>query len=139
VIARLGVTRLSAARVALLGTLRPDGSPRISPIEPYLAGGELVTGALAWSRKAADLRRDPRYVLHSAVTDPDAGEGQLKLYGLAMEANQEVEAVEQLELRAVMKRDSPSVIAISRHCIARTDRLSAKLHNPQRTTWRSLG
>jgi hypothetical protein len=41
-------------------------------------------------RKAADLRRDPRYVLHSAVTDPDAGEGELKLYGLALEANQDL-------------------------------------------------
>ena len=89
-IARLGMARLSAARVALLGTLRSDGSPRISPIEPYIAEGELLTGVLTWSRKAADLRRDQRYVLHSAVTEPDAGEGELKLYGLALEATQDL-------------------------------------------------
>jgi len=85
-IARLGMARLASARVALLGTLRRDGSPRISPIEPYTAGGQLLIGAMAWSAKAGDLRRDPRYVLHSAVTGPDSGEGELKLYGRAAEA-----------------------------------------------------
>ena len=85
-LARLGAARLAAARVALLGTLRRDGSPRISPIEPYLAEGQLLIGAMAWSAKASDLRRDPRYALHSAVTSPDSGEGELKLNGPAAEA-----------------------------------------------------
>jgi hypothetical protein len=84
-LARLGVARLAAARVALLGTLRSDGSPRISPIEPYLAEGQLLIGSMAWTGKASDLRRDPRYVLHSVVTSPDSGEGELKLYGPAVE------------------------------------------------------
>jgi hypothetical protein len=34
-IARLGKERFEPARVALLGTIRKDGSPRISPVEPY--------------------------------------------------------------------------------------------------------
>jgi hypothetical protein len=86
-LARLGMARLTSARVALLGTLRPGGSPRISPVEPYLAWGQLLIGAMAWSAKAGDLRRDPRYVLHSVVTGPDTGEGELKLYGSAAEAS----------------------------------------------------
>jgi hypothetical protein len=85
-IARLGMARLNAARVAMLGTLRRDGSPRISPIEPSMVSGRLLVGAMTWSGKAADLRRDPRYMLHSAVTGPDSGEGELKLYGVAAEA-----------------------------------------------------
>lgn len=85
-LARLGMARLAAARVALLGTLRLDGSPRISPIEPYHAEGELLIGAMAWTGKVADLRRDPRYVLHSVVTGPDSGEGELKLSGQVAEA-----------------------------------------------------
>jgi hypothetical protein len=89
-IARLGIARLNGARVALLGTLRRDGSPRISPVEPYLVAGHLLVGAMAWSPKAADLRRNPRYVLHSAVTGPDSGEGELKLYGSALEAGQKL-------------------------------------------------
>ena len=85
-IARLGMARLNVTRVAMLGTLRRDGSPRISPVEPYVEGGRLLVGAVTWSGKAADLRRDPRYVLHSVVTGPDSGEGELKLYGFAAEA-----------------------------------------------------
>jgi hypothetical protein len=42
---------------------------------------------MAWSAKAADLCRDPRYALHSAVTGPDSGQGELKLHGRAARAS----------------------------------------------------
>ena len=45
---------------------------------------------MTWTRKAADLLRDSRYVLHSAVTGPESGEGELKLYGSAAEAGQDL-------------------------------------------------
>jgi hypothetical protein len=67
-IAQPGRDRLDHTRVALLGTLRPDGSPRISPVEPYFALGQLMLGVMTWSGKARDLRRDPRCVLHSPIT-----------------------------------------------------------------------
>jgi hypothetical protein len=89
-VARLGMASLNATNVALLGTLRGDGSPRISPVEPYLREGQLLIGAMAWSQKAADLRRDPRYVLHSAVTGANSGEGEFKVYGSAAEAGEEL-------------------------------------------------
>jgi hypothetical protein len=85
-IARLGMARLAAKRVAMLGTLRSDGSPRISPIEPLIVDGQVLVGAMTWSAKAHDLLRDPRYVLHSIVSGPDNGEGELKLYGSATSA-----------------------------------------------------
>ena len=44
----------------LLATLRRDGSPRISGIEATFADGELWLGMMPGSRKALDLRRDPR-------------------------------------------------------------------------------
>jgi hypothetical protein len=91
-IALLGTARLAAVPVAMLGTVRPDGSPRISPVEPCLAGGQLLIGAMVWSRKAADLHRDPRYVLHSVVTGADTGEGELKLHGSAAPAGPELRA-----------------------------------------------
>ncbi len=50
-LARLGMAQLNSARVALLGTLRRDGSPRISPIEPCIADGQLLIGAMARSVK----------------------------------------------------------------------------------------
>lgn len=91
-IAQLGQRRLETTRVVLLGTLRRDGSPRISPVEPYLSQGELLFGSMARSAKTRDLLRDPRCVVHSAVTDPDAGEMELKLYGDAVEASPELRA-----------------------------------------------
>ena len=59
-LARLGLARLHAAGLVMLGTLRRDGSPRISPVEPCITDGRLLVGAMTWSGKAADLRRDPR-------------------------------------------------------------------------------
>lgn len=87
-IAQLGRQRLEGARVALLGTLRMDGSPRISPVEPYLSQGELLFGSMAPSAKTQDLLRDPRCIVHSAISGPDSGDPELKLYGRAVEASQ---------------------------------------------------
>src|SRR6185503_12248750 len=67
-------------RVALLGTLRPDGSPRISPIEPFFIEGRLAFGVMP-SPKWDDLHRDPRCVLHSSVSDIDGSEGEFKVHG----------------------------------------------------------
>lgn len=89
-IATPGKQRLERTRVALLGTLRRDGSPRISPIEPYFVRDQLLFGAMAWTLKARDLERDARCTLHSAITGPDAGEGELKLYGRAVDADDEL-------------------------------------------------
>jgi hypothetical protein len=44
-------------------------------------------GAMTWSGKAADFCCDSRHVLHSAVTGPDCGEGELKLHGRAAKAS----------------------------------------------------
>jgi hypothetical protein len=74
----------------MLATLRRDGSPRISPVEPYLFHAHLLFGAMSWSLKAHDLLRDPRCALHSAITGPDNGEGELKLYGRAVQADDQV-------------------------------------------------
>jgi hypothetical protein len=86
-LAALGRARFEATGVALLGTLRADGSPRINPVEPYLAAGQLLLGLLPWSRKAGDLLRDPRCTVHSSVSDVEGTEGEFKLYGRAQEVN----------------------------------------------------
>jgi len=52
-----------------LATLRKDGSPRISGIEVDFVDGDLWLGAMWQSRRALDLRRDPRFALHSATAD----------------------------------------------------------------------
>ena len=84
-LAELGRERLEARHLCLIGTLRRGGSPRISPVEPYLTAGELMIGMMPGSRKALDLLRDPRIVVHSVVTDWSGHEGDFKLYGTAIE------------------------------------------------------
>jgi pyridoxamine 5'-phosphate oxidase-like protein len=55
--------------IALLGTIRKDGSPRIAPVCVYDLEGRLY--ATLETHKEQDLRRDPRYFMHSYW-----GEGQ---------------------------------------------------------------
>ncbi len=70
-----------------IATLRSDGSPRISGTECELAEGELWFGSMAGSLKARDLRRDPRFALHSASADPPGWTGDAKLAGTAEEVD----------------------------------------------------
>ncbi|HTP19747.1 MAG TPA: pyridoxamine 5'-phosphate oxidase family protein [Solirubrobacteraceae bacterium] len=78
-----------AHRHKTIATLRADGSPRISGIEAAFDDGELVFGSMQGARKGADLRRDPRFALHSATIDPIAGSeaqwpGEAKISGRAI-------------------------------------------------------
>ena len=71
--------------VILLGTIRKDGSPRISPVEPLIVGGELQLGMMPRSFKVRDLRRDPRCTVHSTVSDRMVKDGEFKLHGHAID------------------------------------------------------
>ena len=78
-----------AHRHKTIATLRADGAPRISGIEVVFADGELTFGSMAHARKGADLRRDPRFALHSATVDPVEGAeaqwpGETKISGRAV-------------------------------------------------------
>jgi Pyridoxamine 5'-phosphate oxidase len=80
-IAEGAVERFARDEVVLLGTLRRDGSPRISPCEPDVVAGHLLLGMMWRSRKVLDLERDPRVAVHSMVPDRESPEGDIKLYG----------------------------------------------------------
>jgi hypothetical protein len=82
-----------ARRHKTIATLRADGSPRISGIEAAFADGELTFGSMPNARKGADLRRDPRFALHSATFDPVQGAeaewpGEAKISGRALPAGE---------------------------------------------------
>ena len=68
-----------------IATIRADGSPRISGIETFFEDGDLYVGSMSNARKALDLRRDPRYALHSGSIDPPEWPGDAKLSGRAQE------------------------------------------------------
>jgi hypothetical protein len=69
--------------VVLVATIRRDGTPRLSPVEPFVLDGSLWLSMMWDSRKAADLTRDPRVLVHSIITNRDGGEGELKIRGMA--------------------------------------------------------
>jgi hypothetical protein len=74
-----------------IATLRADGGPRISGIEAEFEDGELTFGSMTEARKGADLRRDPRFALHSPSVDPPENDpagwaGDAKIAGRAVPA-----------------------------------------------------
>ncbi len=82
--ARLAQERFERTGMVLVGTIRKDGTARISPCEFFFFEGELYLGMMWQSRKALDLLRDPRCVVHSAVIDKNDPAGEFKLRGRAV-------------------------------------------------------
>ena len=80
-IASMAQRRFAKDELVMLGTLRSDGSPRISPCETDIVDGHLLLGMMWRSKKALDLLRDPRCVVHSVTRDRMGAEGDVKLYG----------------------------------------------------------
>jgi hypothetical protein len=99
-LAALGEERLRGRELCLLGTLRRNGYPRISPCEPDFVDGELMLGMMWRSPKALDLVRDPRCVIHSVVADRRGTDGDFKLYGRALDVQ---EAERRARYRAAIK------------------------------------
>ena len=78
-----------AGRHKTIATLRADGSPRISGVECEFADGDLRFGSMTGARKGEDLKRDPRFALHSPTFHPEVGAegewpGEAKIAGRAV-------------------------------------------------------
>jgi hypothetical protein len=79
--------RLIAPGVLLVITVRHDGTARLSPVEPLVFEGDLWLSMMWGSRKAADLARDDRVLVHNIVTGPHDPGGEVKLRGTAISVN----------------------------------------------------
>lgn len=77
--------RFEATGLGYLATLRKDGSPRVSGIEPFFWDGEVWLGSMWEARKAHDLRRDGRCSLHAANVDKNIADGDARVSGTAVE------------------------------------------------------
>jgi Pyridoxamine 5'-phosphate oxidase len=75
--------RLIAPGVLLVATIRRDGTPRVSPVEPLLLEGDLWLSMMWRSHKATDLLLDDRILVHSIITTREGGEGEVKVRGSA--------------------------------------------------------
>ena len=86
---RIGATftrrHAATGNLCMLATLRSDGSPRISPMEPRIFEDHLLLVGMPGTAKFRDLDRDPRFSLHTATVDPYVGEGDAKIWGLAVD------------------------------------------------------
>jgi hypothetical protein len=83
---------LEAHKHKTIATVRSDGSPRISGIECQIIDGDLQFGSMWRAVKALDLRRDPRFALHSGSIDPPEWEGDAKVAGQAVELSDQAKA-----------------------------------------------
>jgi len=89
-IAEVFVRRHAATgNLCLLATLRPDGFPRISPMEPQFFEGDLWIGGMPGTAKFEDLLADPRFSLHTATVDPHVTEGDAKIWGTVQDVHDE--------------------------------------------------
>ncbi len=72
----------ATGKLCMLATLRADGSPRISPMEPRIFENRLWLIGMPDTTKFRDLARDPRFCLHTATVDTGVGDGDAKLWGV---------------------------------------------------------
>jgi hypothetical protein len=84
-IGELARARFEHDQLVMLGTIRRDGSPRVSPCECDFAAGRLFVSMMWRSRKALDLLRDPRIAVHSVTVNKDGTDGDVKIYGHAVD------------------------------------------------------
>jgi hypothetical protein len=91
-LAALGEERFNRSGMIMLGTLRKNGWPRISPVEFLIVDGHFLMGMIPQSVKALDLLRDPRCTIHNTIASKDGTDGEIKLYGRAVD-------IQDLELR----------------------------------------
>lgn len=97
--------RLDAHVHKTLATLRKDGSPRICGTETIFFDGDVWIGSMPRAMKARDLRRDPRYALHSGSDDPPGWKGDGKISGRAEEITDPARHAEVLGSRTPGEAD----------------------------------
>ena len=70
--------------LGFLATVRPDGGPRVHPVCPVISAAGLHL-LIVPGPKLGDLRRDPRYSLHSETFPPPREDDGFAVTGTAAE------------------------------------------------------
>ncbi|HLG78000.1 MAG TPA: pyridoxamine 5'-phosphate oxidase family protein [Ktedonobacteraceae bacterium] len=79
ILAAQGRELIEHFRFVLVGTMRRDGTPRISPVEARLVQGHLMLVMIPDTLKARDLLRDSRILVNSPITHPGDPNREFKL------------------------------------------------------------
>ena len=83
-LAARGLELIDRFGYVLLGTIRRDGTPRISPVEARVVQGHLMLVMIRGTHKARDVLRDSRLVLNTPIFDPADPGSEFKLRGRAV-------------------------------------------------------
>ncbi|MGZ4692028.1 MAG: pyridoxamine 5'-phosphate oxidase family protein [Acidimicrobiales bacterium] len=130
--------------LGFLGTVRPDGGPRLHPMCPIIHGTGLYA-LLVPSPKARDLRRDPRYALHTFP--PADNEDAIYLTGevivrdsdadipLRTSIDEQFLAERSMAVRSPGFDDQTLVELLIDSCLL-TRTTAHGDHDPQHTVWR---
>jgi nitroimidazol reductase NimA-like FMN-containing flavoprotein (pyridoxamine 5'-phosphate oxidase superfamily) len=110
-IAEPTAARLHKSGLGMLGTIRRDGSPRVSPIEVAFHEGHLYIGMMPGSTKFLDVERDPRIALVTAIADKDDQGGEGKLFGIAARVTDPARAERILRAAADASGFDPESVA----------------------------
>ncbi len=78
-----GAERIASGGVSYLATVRRDGTPRVHPVTAIIGDGRLFVFMEPTSPKGHDLRRNPAYALHCAVSDNSGSSGEFFVRGTA--------------------------------------------------------
>ena len=103
--------RFGASGLGMLGTIRRDGSPRVSPIEVAFHEGRLYVGMMPASTKFLDVERDPRISLVTALADKDDLGGEGKLFGVVARVTDDALAGRILRAHAEASGFDPEALA----------------------------
>ncbi len=88
-LAQLVRDRLTAHEHHVLATLRADGAPRLNGTNVVFDGDDVLVGCMPGTRRAADLRRDPRCAVHTAPDLPTMPQGDARLDCVAVELDRD--------------------------------------------------
>ena len=88
-LARRVQARFDDTGLALVATLRADGSPRSAAGSRSSLGASSGSAACPARARAPTLRRDPRLTLHNATVDKDATVGRRHDRGRAVEVTED--------------------------------------------------
>jgi len=129
--------------LAFLGTVRPDGGPRLHPMCPILHGDGLYA-LLIPSPKARDLRRDPRYALHAFP--PEDNEDAIYVTGKVIRRDGATPLRAAIDDRFLAERsmavrppgfDDQTLVELLIESCLLTRTTAHGDHDPQHTVWRA--
>jgi hypothetical protein len=123
-------------QVAYLATVKPDGSPRLSPVRPVITDRRLFIFAEPASPKVRDLTGDGRFALHCTAT----GARPWDLREIVVEGTSH--RVEDVEVRAIVNAGSAfprddHFLLFELDVAAASSTVYGADGRPQRERWRS--